>query len=462
MTNLLLFMLAAFMPWVLGYAIVKLFFRTGNYQLFAIGTGYVVGWYATSLLLRGYDYLDWPFEAITLCVAGYSLVALLLILQPKQTVATRVYQKKLSFKLVFILSTLIITLLLYRWGLTAIDLLSKPVLPWDGWASWSAKAKIFYYYKEIYELYSSYIPFWEFETADGISAGAVRHPYFISLIQTYMAIAWGGWSDSIVNLPWLGLHIALVCIIVGGLRYLGVSFLPSLLTAYAAASLPMSDTHVSLGAYADLWVGVIFLAAVLLLVMALVFYQWRLLVLVIMLILMLYFTKNTAVIFVFTLIYMLLWRFLGRYFAMALLLALLFGLYYGIGWQNTQVAKLLQQFFSSGVHQQLIIYNDVTHLVWLQWGILDNWHYVFFASLLSMVIAMLSVNKGRKCCAFELIAVIGAACIIIILALALFTAKMPVAAFTAYFNRITLYFVFILIVIPVMAYHFLVDKSNKI
>jgi len=53
-----------------------------------------------------------------------------------------------------------------------------------------------------------------------------------------------------MNWPWWQVALALVLMVYGGLRRLGVGALAALIGAYFAASLPLANVHVALAGYA--------------------------------------------------------------------------------------------------------------------------------------------------------------------------------------------------------------------
>ncbi len=156
MMSIAFFLFALLMPWILGFAIVKPFLKQRyGYMAFALGAGYVLGWFVTTLILRIYDYFQRPFELYEIVAVECIVAFPLLFLKARQCSIEELRLEKAPSSLSYFLAIMIVVLLLYRLGLTAVDLLSKPVFPWDGWLSWSAKAKMFYYSQEIPPLFNS-------------------------------------------------------------------------------------------------------------------------------------------------------------------------------------------------------------------------------------------------------------------------------------------------------------------
>lgn len=454
----LFFCFAFLMPWVLGFAMVKPFMKQRRgYLPFAVGAGYILGWFVAILIFRIYSYFQRPFDIYEVAIIGCAIAFPLLFVSAKKLKVTEERLEKNISQWGYALFSIISLLVLYRLTLSAINLLTLPVFPWDGWLSWSAKAKVFYYYRSIPEFYNALMPFWSFAPDAMVPVNGGGHPYFISLVQSYMALARGEWDDSILGLPWLGLYVSVFFCIYGGVRYLGGSFLPALLTAYMTVSLPIFDIHSSLGGYADLWVGSAFLVLTILFVVALSYNEWRLLVLVTTFAVIVYFTKNNALMFVLSMLISVgYWYLFGKRMFVLSLLVLSVSLFFGKDWVNSELAEALSSMASHGFNV-IIVYNPVANLAWQEWGVQDNWHYVFVASL--GVIFGWGMPKNNEFSGFVLLIVAAFSSLLLMLGIALFTSKMYEGVFLGYFNRATLYFMPVLSLVSVSFYS-LISKDN--
>ncbi len=451
------FLFALLMPWLLGFAIVKPFLKQRyGYKAFALGVGYVLGWFVTTLILRIYDYFQRPFDLYEIVAIECIIAIPLLFLKARQCSIEELRLEKAPSNLSHLLVIMIVVLLLYRWGLTAVDLLSKPVFPWDGWHSLSAKAKAFYYAQEILPLA------WDENRfhLDFALVSWTRHPYFIVLIQTYTAMAFGSWSDGVVNLPWLGAGVAMLLCIFGGIRYFGGALLPSILAGYAVVSLPIFDTHVSLGSYADLWVGFCILIVSFLLVAFLVFNELRLFFLLFIFILITYLTKNTALVFLLGLLFVVFWHWFGKIVFLLLLMLLAVGLYFLSDWvMSVELYRSLLNLLSSDLPRNLISYTLVSVQVSDEWILFDNWHYVFFAGLISPLF-FFSDKKKNNSTSFILLLIASFSFLLVMLILTFFTYKISEITFFAYFNRVSLYFIPVFALIPTSVYYLLNEKGS--
>lgn len=438
--HFLFFLLALVVPWLLGFSMVQLFLRRRHgFLAFSAGVSYVLGWFISTLILRIYNYLGWQFDIYEIVIIECIIIVPFLFFRAAELLPDEVRVDRPTSKWVWSLSGIIICLLLYRWGLTIVDLISKPVFPWDGWMSWSAKAKIFYYYQEIPVFARGDAPFWWLSETNRVAVNSARHPDFLSLVQTYVAMAWGRWEDGVINLPWVGLVISMMLTVFGGLRYLGVGILPAMLAGYMVISLPIIDSHSSLGSYADLWVGAIFLISTSLLVVSLTYKEWRLMMLFIPFLIIIYLTKNTALVFELVFVIALMWWLFGRWAVSLLLMGLPIVLYFSGDWLLAKLKPYLDSVLSSGVPDSLFHYNPVAGKVFNEWFILDNWHYIFLATIIGGGMVMLGKERGNR--GFDLLVVVIAGLLWIMLGLTFFTEKMSDITFTAYFNRVSLYFI---------------------
>jgi len=152
-----------------------------------------------------------------------------------------------------VVAILILLALAWRAWLFATDITSHPTLPWDAWAVWQAKAKMWV----LADHASPYVSFgrWLLQPqVDVRTTSAWNYPELLPWTVTWFAVD-SGWIEPWINLAWLGLWAALLAAHYGQWRALGVSPIHALAGVYLLASLPLLDAHVALGGYADLWVA---------------------------------------------------------------------------------------------------------------------------------------------------------------------------------------------------------------
>jgi hypothetical protein len=154
---------------------------------------------------------------------------------------------------------LVLVLLGWRGWVLASDILLHPTLPWDAWAAWQAKAKTWVLVGQI----APFVSFndWLAHPHEILRTGVgYSYPDLLPWTIVWLAGA-GGWIEPWINLAWFGLWVGLLVAQYGQLRALGVEAARAWVGVYLLGSLPLVDSHVALGGYADLWVGVLFAQA---------------------------------------------------------------------------------------------------------------------------------------------------------------------------------------------------------
>lgn len=153
----------------------------------------------------------------------------------------------------------LLALILFRFGGFFLEIIWRPVFPWDAWFYYAPRVKVWFEYGSLVD----FVPPREWWTAvePAFTAGSGRHPDGIPLIQYWTLQGLGRYDDALMNLPWFFAG-ASACIALYGLaRAAGAGALVSLAAVYVLASLPMFGSHVALAGYGDLWVGVYLMLA---------------------------------------------------------------------------------------------------------------------------------------------------------------------------------------------------------
>ena len=148
-----------------------------------------------------------------------------------------------------------------RFALLGLEIAARPLYPWDAWIAWATKARVWFELGRI-------APFvdagqWLAGTGTAWFDALPEGPATLPLLQVWACVALGRWDDALMNWPWWQVALALVLMVYGGLRRLGVGALAALIGAYFAASLPLANVHVALAGYADLPLAACYAGAVL-------------------------------------------------------------------------------------------------------------------------------------------------------------------------------------------------------
>jgi hypothetical protein len=138
-----------------------------------------------------------------------------------------------------------------RFALLLIEVLRRPLYPWDAWTQWATKARVWYELRRI-------VPFgtaseWLASPAGSLYFDAAPHyPGTVPLTQVWSATLLGRWDDALINLPWWLTALAFGFALYGFLRQQRMVPLVALVGTWLVLSLPILDTHVALAGYADL------------------------------------------------------------------------------------------------------------------------------------------------------------------------------------------------------------------
>jgi hypothetical protein len=138
-----------------------------------------------------------------------------------------------------------------RFALLLIEVLRRPLYPWDAWTQWATKARVWYELKTM-------VPFGTAAEWMNAPVGSLyfdpapHYPATVPLTQVWSALLIGRWDDALINLPWWLTAVAFGIALYGFLRQRGFGEVYALLGTWLVVSLPILDTHVALAGYADL------------------------------------------------------------------------------------------------------------------------------------------------------------------------------------------------------------------
>ena len=139
----------------------------------------------------------------------------------------------------------------------------RPLFPWDATMHWATKARVWYHHAAMQPFVDN------LEWLDIVDEPGVftdHHPAYpptIPLMQVWICLGFGRWSETAINWPWPLLMAAGGLMFFGQARAFGVSTVTAAAFTYGLLSLPLLNTHVALAGYADFPLGLCFLGAVL-------------------------------------------------------------------------------------------------------------------------------------------------------------------------------------------------------
>ncbi len=233
--------------------------RLAGWRLSATGYGFFLGMLLvatlTSAVARSATTQAWMYAGgYLLCAAVFA--ALIAWRRSAASSAPNSASPEIARWASVALAMLIASLVL-RGVVVAREIWLRPLYPWDAWSAWAVKPKTWF-------LLGHHVPFvspgdWLRMWQENVHTEVAWHyPEALAWIEVWFASAAGGWVEPLINLPWLGLWVALLLGQYGQWRVLGLDRARALISIYALGSLPLLTVHAALAGYADLWVAVAF------------------------------------------------------------------------------------------------------------------------------------------------------------------------------------------------------------
>jgi hypothetical protein len=228
------------------------------------GNGTLIGLLLIPQLMLGLDALDIPLTFTSTASLVGALIALALVVRlfkgkhAQFSHSSVLYYSALpaSHKALF---NFLLLLIFLRVATLGLEVLWRPLFPWDATMHWATKSRVWYEYH-------SMVPFvmnWEWLELGGKGVFTDAHadyPATVPLLQVWMSLTLGQWNPSLMNLPWLLCLIALGTAFYGQLRVSGVGPLIAMAFSYLLLSMPLLNIHVALAGYADLFLGAAYCA----------------------------------------------------------------------------------------------------------------------------------------------------------------------------------------------------------
>lgn len=267
-SDLLLLSMALLLPTATGCAWLlpgKREWRPGTLPML-LGYGHIVGLLLVALLMLLVDALGLKlsFPLLGGLLVMVTLSGLLLRTRWKSGPYSYPYPPIVSPEPRWLrwLALLLLALLLARWIGFALEVVWRPLFPWDAWMNWAPKARVWFEHRELVP----FVPLHEWlqqREPDVYTLGVWHYPPLVPLLQLWPALALDRWDESLINLPWLSGGVALGLAFYGQLRLLGCGFGHALLFTYLLLSLPILNVHIVLAGYAELWIVIFYLPATL-------------------------------------------------------------------------------------------------------------------------------------------------------------------------------------------------------
>jgi hypothetical protein len=267
-------LLSLTLPVFLGTVCIKLFMysKPVGYRAINFGAGSLAGLLAITLLMRLIDFLGLAisFRNVGIAAAVIISAALLILFYRNKSNVTLARSGALQTELLpwqKWLFVLLLVLIIIRLLTLGLEVVWRPLYPWDATMHWATKARVWFDA-------SSIVPFvdkalWLELGGEGVFTD--HHPDYpitTPLLQVWINSAIGRWDDSLMNLPWIFCLAALLLLFYGQGLAAGVDRITAITFTYMLCSMPLVNTHVALAGYADLILGICYVAAIM------SFYNW--------------------------------------------------------------------------------------------------------------------------------------------------------------------------------------------
>ena len=256
-------MIAAALPWAAGYfclAAIEKRLGAGSANPFRqVGYGLFVGYAGLQAIVLSYDSLAgaitfWP---ITIILAVLVVAASLFHGKSATGPATgpdRPLPQSLASSATNFFSAFLIVWIILHLTLNSIEILHRPVFPWDASLNWMYRAKAWFYEGTITALDSPQQ--WLEGTGQALyNVPGNHYPTFTPIVALWSAVSLGQWSETLVALPLLFCGVALTAGMYGQCRDYGLPRWLSLIGTYLLISLPLAGAHLSLAGLADIWMA---------------------------------------------------------------------------------------------------------------------------------------------------------------------------------------------------------------
>ena len=229
------------------------------------GNGTLLGLLLIPQLMRALDALQIPltFVATASLVGALITVALVIqLIRGGRTESVPVPVRNFSAMPAShrALFCFLLLLIIVRVTTLGLEIVWRPLFPWDATTHWATKARVWFEYHRI-------VPFVTKDAWGEIGGAGIftdLHPHYpvaVPLLQVWMNLALGHWDESLMNLPWLLCLIALGSAFYGQLRAQGLGPALAIAFTYLLLSMPLLNTHVALAGYADIFLGAAYCAA---------------------------------------------------------------------------------------------------------------------------------------------------------------------------------------------------------
>jgi hypothetical protein len=228
----------------------------------SLGYGHFIGIIALTLLMRVASLagLKWNFWILAALLMAFGLIPLL---RARDRLHVSLALPDLSGEWYGVprwkrlVAALLVAALVIRMSGLLLEIVWRPLYPWDAWLQWATKARVWFEHGYM----APFVPYGDWMNTYppvAFTDPAPGYPATVPLLQVWSALALGRWDDALMNLPWFACGVALACAFYGQLRAWGSSAFLATAATYVLMSLPLVNTHIALAGYAELHMAAIY------------------------------------------------------------------------------------------------------------------------------------------------------------------------------------------------------------
>lgn len=139
-----------------------------------------------------------------------------------------------------------------------VDIWLRPLFPWDAWYSYGVKARIIFETEKLPQIVTA--AEWRAEYSQNSYFLSTKHPLTVPLIQAWIAGALDRWSESLINLPWIGVLVSMALLGHGIVQLISRSRSIAVLAFALILSVPAYGIHTVLAGYLETWLALCLMA----------------------------------------------------------------------------------------------------------------------------------------------------------------------------------------------------------
>ncbi len=197
------------LPWILGGVWVRAAWPAGGAGAWAaiLGYGYLIGVLVTVVVMVALDSLGiflnfYVIAGILACLAlpgGWLTSRVSWFRSPAVAPTQTTPPHRITWG--HAAAALLIALLVARFGGIALEIVWRPLYPWDAWMNWAPKARVWFEHGSLVPYVEPNV--WLASVSPEVYTGSNwenwAYPPFVPLIQLWIALALGRWDESLIN-----------------------------------------------------------------------------------------------------------------------------------------------------------------------------------------------------------------------------------------------------------------------